>query len=66
MYSGRLIWNPQGILKKRRIYPKVKQIRRKKEGRAANPNARESFRQVAGSDKALGAFESDSYWDKYR
>lgn len=38
----------------------------KKEGRAANPNARESFRQVAGSDKALGAFESDSYWDKYR
>ncbi|GEM_PF-1585023 len=38
----------------------------KREGRAANSNARESFRQVAGSDKALGAFESDSYWDKYR
>lgn len=37
-----------------------------RERRAVNSNARESFRQVAGSDKALSAFESDSYWDKYR
>lgn len=46
--------------------PQVETNPPKREGRAANPNARESFRQVAGSDKALGAFESDSYWDKYR
>lgn len=37
-----------------------------RERRAVNSNARESFRQASGADEALSAFESDSYWDKYR
>lgn len=37
-----------------------------KKKRAANSMARESFRQASSGDEALSAFESDSYWDKYR
>lgn len=37
-----------------------------KEKRTVNSKARESFRHVSGGDEALSAFESDSYWDKYR
>lgn len=37
-----------------------------KEKHAVDSKARESFRHASSGDEALSAFESDSYWDKYR